>query len=67
MSQFPAEWEYNFNPNPATRTCDQCGQVHIADASHRKRVYVGAMEVEFYFCSAQCSYDFYLARLREGL
>jgi hypothetical protein len=59
-------WEQDFSPNPETAVCAQCGQVHIADASVKKTVFVERGREETYvFCSTRCSHDFFLARLRQ--
>jgi hypothetical protein len=64
MCERPADWEYDFSPNPNTEVCQQCGQVYIAEAGHQKTVYVGGETETFFYCSRYCLHEHYLDRLR---
>lgn len=62
-----AEWEYDFSPNPNTNVCEECGQVHIAEASIVQKVWFIDVEIALNFCSTKCRQEYYLSRLREGM
>lgn len=60
-------WEHDFSPDPDTTVCQQCGQLHISEASFAKVVWMVDQELTLYFCSRRCSHEYYLDRLRESL
>jgi hypothetical protein len=68
MSKRPAEWEYDFSPNPITTRCDHrpCGQVHIADASVIAVRHIGRGTLQLHFCSRFCEQQYYIAHLRRS-
>jgi len=50
-----------------TIKCSHCGQLHLEATTFEKTVWVGKTQETYRYCSTQCSYDFFLARLRAQL